>query len=62
MAELLAPLGSNGLRIRSVQGEAVNEAGKGWTGSLQNLEAGKGYLLQLGSAQELGVKKIVVTE
>ncbi|HOC25015.1 MAG TPA: FlgD immunoglobulin-like domain containing protein [bacterium] len=55
VAELLAPLGSNGLRIRSAQGEAVNEAGKGWQGSLQNLEAGKGYLLQLGSAQEFSV-------
>lgn len=55
VADVLAPLGSSALRIKSAQAEAVHETGKGWTGTLQNLEAGKGYLLQLDSGQDFTV-------
>ena len=56
VTDVLAPLGDNGLKIRSLQGEAVYEAGKGWSGSLTNLESGRGYLLQLAAGQSFSVK------
>ncbi len=53
--EVLAPLGSNALKIKSPAKESVYEAGKGWSGSLENLAAGKGYLLQLAAGQDFGI-------
>ncbi|HOT96318.1 MAG TPA: FlgD immunoglobulin-like domain containing protein [bacterium] len=52
VGEVLTPLGSNALKIRALAKESVYEAGKGWSGSLENLVAGKGYLLQLADAQD----------
>ena len=55
VADVLAPLAGNGLRLKSAQGEARYESGKGWSGTLQQLESGKGYLLQLAAEQTFSV-------
>ncbi len=54
--EVLGPLGSNGLKIRSQAKEAVYQAGKGWSGSLGNLAAGEGFLLQLAAEQDFTIE------
>ncbi len=55
VADVLASLGDNGLKIKSSQGDAVYESGKGWSGTLTALEAGSGYLLQLAQPQSLTI-------
>lgn len=55
VADILASLGANGMKIRSSHSEAVYESGKGWNGSLTTLEAGAGYLLQLAQPQSFTI-------
>ena len=46
---LISLIGSDGSRVQSQQEEIINDPQYGWTGSLQGIEGGQGYKVQMTS-------------